>query len=150
MTRDRTFDPTAFLRKTGLLAAVLLIIGGIFGMHVVSPVHSAHDQATTHQQAASYHDAAVHQDPAEHLHAPAPDVATLSVLSQCSCSGSCTSMEATPASCILSMNTTSLAAPFPGSSWVGVDTSARPAKSAVHRNFYPSSPSPGDLSISRT
>ncbi|MGX9899523.1 hypothetical protein ACW0JT_05810 [Arthrobacter sp. SA17] len=59
MTRDGTGDAPAFLRKIGLLAAILWIIGGIFGMHVISPAHSAQYQATTHQLAASHHDAAV-------------------------------------------------------------------------------------------
>lgn len=151
MTRDRTLGATAFLCKIGLLAAVLWIIGGIFGMHVISPSHSAHHQATTHQLAASHHDVAVHHDAAVHLHATDPAVAAVSFLGQCSCAGDCTSVEATPASCTLSTNTTSLAAPFPGSTWVGVDTSTRPANSAAARwSFYPSSPSPGELSISRT
>ncbi|WP_461164353.1 hypothetical protein [Arthrobacter sp. R4-81] len=157
MTRDRTLDATAFLRKIGLLAAVLWIIGGIFGMHVISPAHSAQHHATTHQltashhDPASHHDAAGHDDAAGHLHATAPDVTAASFWDQCSCSGDCTSMEGTPASCTLSTNTTSLAAPFPGRTWVGADTNARPANSAaVHWNFYPSSLSPGELSISRT
>ena len=117
----------AYLRKMALLAAVLSIIAGIFGMHVISPGHSTQHQATTHHQANPEH------------------------LEQCSCSGDCTSVEATPASCTLSNNTTSLAAPFPGSTWVGANTNARAADLVTaYWAFHPSSPSPGELSISRT
>lgn len=145
MSRNRTVNAMAFLRKIGLLAAVLSIIAGIFGMHVISPAHSAQHQATSHQQAASQH------DPSGHVHTTAADVAAVSSMEQCSCSGDCTSMEATQASCTLSTNTTSLAAPFPGISWVGVNTNARGANLATaHWAFHPSSPSPGELSISRT
>ena len=138
----------AFLRKMALLAAVLSIIAGIFGMHVISPGHSTQHQATNHQ-AIPEHDAAAHHDPAAHLHGT--DAAAVLSLEQCSCSGDCTSMEATPASCTLSTNTTSLAAPFPGGTWLGVNTNASPANIAAARwAFRPSSPSPGELSISRT
>jgi hypothetical protein len=149
MTSDRTDDALAFLRKMALLAAVLAIIAGIFGMHVISPAHSAQHQTTTHQRVTSEHDAAVHHHAAVQLHAP--DVAASLSVERCLCPGDCTSMEATPASCTLSTNTTSLAAPFPGSTFVGVNTDASPATiAAAHSAFHPSSPSPGELSISRT
>lgn len=145
MSQTRTVNAMSFLRKMGLLAAVLSIIAGIFGMHVISPAHSAHHQGTTHQQVASQHDASVH------AHATLPDVAGALSVQHCSCSGDCTSMEAAPAPCTLSTNTTSLAAPFPGSTWVGANTNAGAVNLATaHWAFHPSSPSPGELSISRT
>lgn len=135
----------AFLRKMSLLAAVLSIIAGIFGMHVIGPAHPAQHQGTTHQQTASQHGASVH------AHTKVPDTAAALSMEHCSCSGDCTGMEAAPASCTLSTNTTSLAAPFPGSTWLGANTSARAANHAtVQWAFHPSSPSPGELSISRT
>lgn len=145
MSRNTTGIAMAFLRKMGLLAAVLSIMAGILGMHVISPEHSAQHQGTTHQQTASQHDASVH------AHATVPDVAAASLVEHCSCSGDCTSMEAAPASCTLSTNTTSLAAPFPGSTCVGANTNAGAVNLATaHWAFRPSSPSPGELSISRT
>ncbi|WP_247046604.1 DUF6153 family protein [Arthrobacter rhizosphaerae] len=145
MSRNMTGNAMAFLRKIGLFAAVLSIIAGIFGMHVISPAHSAQHQTPAHQLAASQHDASAH------AHAAVPDMAAAWSMEQCSCSGDCTSMDATPASCTLSTNTTSLAAPFPGSTWVGVNTNARGVNLATaHWAFHPSSPSPGELSISRT
>ena len=145
MNRNRTGNAMAFLRKMGLLAAVLSIIAGIFGMHVISPAHSAQHQGTTHQQTASQHGASVH------AHAAVPDIAAAWSMEHCSCSGDCPGAEAAPASCTLSTNATSLAAPFPGSTWLGANTSARAANQATaFWAFHPSSPSPGELSISRT
>ena len=145
MNRSRTGNAMAFLRRMGLLAAVLSIIAGIFGMHVISPAHSARQQGTTHQQTASQHHASVHAD------AAVPDGAAAWSMEHCSCSGDCPGMKAAPASCTLSTNTTTLAAPFPGSTWAGVNTDVRAANQAtVQWAFHPSSPSPGELSISRT
>lgn len=145
MSRNTTGVATAFLRKMGLRAAVLSIIAGIFGMHVISPAHSAQHQAAAHQQTVSQHRASVH------AHAGVPDVAAAWSMEHCSCSGDCPGMKVAPAPCTLSTNTTTLAAPFPGSTWAGVNTDVRAANQATaFWAFHPSSPSPGELSISRT
>ena len=126
MAAQRTTAGSALLTGT-LLAAVLAIITGILGMHVMTGTHSAHSAAAvpadapvmatrvlatsghpsghaSHQQSASSGAAALEELPAS-LGAASP--------AQCSCSGNCPSEHSMTAACIPSAAAGVLAAPVP-------------------------------------
>lgn len=152
---------TAFLRRAGLLAGILAIIAGILGMHVMTGTHSMHAPAavtasadtTVHAESAAADGHAGHQTagtPAAHRASGAQD-RIVAAGQSCSCSGNCTGMQAMAASCIPSAQTGSLAAPLPGTPGFTVNVSAGMAGAATgHYSYLPGSPSPGELSISRT
>ncbi len=67
------------------------------------------------------------------------------------CPGNCHSIQATTACCTLSATAGSLTAPLPGTTMFGAVPAADPPGSLPPRYSYlPGSPSPGELSISRT
>ncbi len=141
----------AFLLRAGILAGVLAIMGGIFGMHVMTGNHAAHSHESLGTASAP---AAAAPDHAGH-HALVPPAADhgagVDVLAQCSCSGSCSGMQAMGATCTPSAKTASFTAPPPGDAGLAVNARAgfNLAAPATY-SYLPGSPSPGDLSISRT
>ena len=146
-----------FLRRAGLFGAVLALIAGIFGMHVITTTHSLHARSMAAAAGSAHHESSVAGHTGGHLPASSatevPGFQTGSGLEavQCSDSGNCTSMHAMAASCIPSAKSGSLAAPLPGT-WViarSADTRALTDTSAGW-SYLPGSPSPGELCISRT
>lgn len=165
MAAQRTITGSALLTAS-LLAAVLALITGILGMHVMTGTHStAHSVAmvsagttdttgpvpSTPGSEASGH--------AGHL-AASPQRAALQELSlgngagsatQCSCSGNCSSQHSMSASCIPTVATAGVAAPVPDDTVSITGQSATSITTAYVRwSYRPGSPSPGELSISRT
>ncbi|APX03575.1 hypothetical protein [Arthrobacter sp. QXT-31] len=148
----------AFLRRTGLVAAVLAIIAGIFGMHVLTGTHAMHSP-TSATPAADAHTTAVSPDHAGHPaqpgmvsgHASAEqDLAGVTV-EPCSESGDCTSMQAMTVACTPSAKTASMAAPPPGTNVLEISNNAAAAAAVTSQwSYLPGSPSPCELSISRT
>lgn len=144
---------STFLRRAGLFSLVLALIAGIFGMHVMNGHHITHGPATAMRAASSTghlhpagegahgitadagHAAAVHVSPAE---AGCPD-------------GDGSGIQVMTVGCTPSVKTGTLAAPAPGTSVLGSAVvragQAGPASPSDHR---PDSPSPCELSISRT
>ncbi|KQR75342.1 hypothetical protein ASF98_05805 [Arthrobacter sp. Leaf337] len=157
MTAPAHAPAIAFLRRAGLFTAVLALIAGIFGMHVMTTTHAVHSPAT--ERAVSAHHAS---SGAGHTgdHTPGPSSApdmppatgeagTRTV--QCTDSGTCTSMQAMTGSCTPSAKTGSLAAPLPGTGIIGRNTNTGTLATISARWAYlPGSPSPGELCISRT
>lgn len=145
----------ALLRRAGLFAAVVALIAGIFGMHVMTATHALHSPATA---------VSAHQGPAPagHTGGHAPGPASFPAMpeaqgddgaakAQCTESGSCTGMQSMTGSCTPSVKTGSLAAPLPGTGIISTNmtTGALIAISAQW-SYRPDCPSPGDLCISRT
>ncbi|MFP5367656.1 MAG: hypothetical protein ACLGIS_12585 [Actinomycetes bacterium] len=156
--------PAALLRA-GLLAAVLAIVAGIFGMHVmtanhasghgaaaaVQPAdgHSAGDAAVAHSHAGHVagHAAVAHGDSAG---AAAASLAGGSFAAPESCGSACPDAQESGASCIPLGKTGSLAA-FPPPASPAAHLEPRVAVSAaVGYSYIPSGPTPCELSISRT
>ena len=143
----------ALLRRAGLLAAILALIAGIFGMHVMTATHTQHSAAVgTHH----------HSSPAGHAGEQAPGPASAPNLPgdqgdegtrtvQCTDSGARTGMQAMTAACTPSVKTGSLTAPLPGTGIIdrNINTGTLAAISAQW-SYLPGSPSPGELCISRT
>ncbi|WP_043471860.1 hypothetical protein [Arthrobacter sp. Rue61a] len=159
MAAQRTFAGSALLTAT-LLAAVLAIITGILGMHVMTGTHSAHSSATipgdlpalaapapvtsTHagHQPTSSGSGSLQELPA--TNGPASPA-------QCSCSGNCSSEHSMSAACTPSTAASVLAAPVPAETpSLAAQSQASTTRVWNQWPYRPGSPSPGELSISRT
>lgn len=167
MRERRGGRTAALLCRTALLAGILAVIAGTFGMHVMTGNHAAHPLGTSLGTAPAPAAAAptvpgshetrtapaLAADHAEHdaLASVSVSAAGADASAQCSCSGSCSGMQAMGATCTPSAKTASFTAPPPGDAGLAVNTGAgfNLAAPATY-SYLPGSPSPGDLSISRT
>ena len=146
-----------FLRRAGLIGAVLALIAGIFGMHVITTTHSLHARSMAAAAGSAHHESSVAGRTGGHLPASSatevPGFQTGSSLDavQCPDSGNCTSMHAMTAACTPSAKSGSLAAPMPAT-WVIARTTITGAlaDTSAGWSYFPGSPSPGELCISRT
>jgi hypothetical protein len=160
------------LQRGALAAAVLAIIAGLFGMHVMTGNHAAHGQHAAAVQVSDGHAQAVHANvldagaehaAAGHLHAVHPDavhtkgaVHTKSALhpdaaGATSCAGWCHRVQETGAACVPSAKAGALTVFPPHES--SLDVAAAPGTRtgpAVAYAHTPPSPTPCELSISRT
>ena len=142
---------TAFLPSAGLLALVIAVVAGILGMHVIAAGHGEHSMAAAASTAAAApaHDG--HHEPERHLEHQATDAIGHAAPERDACSGGCTDLHATTASCTPSAKTGSLSAPLPGNAAFGdISSAAAPCPAVLWYSYVPASPSPGELSISRT
>jgi hypothetical protein len=172
----------AWLRRAVLLTALLAVIAGFLGMHILSGSHGMHSQAPLSGTAgpAAEHAAAPAPAPSHNTHSspgthsghqpgssaeagsmappPGPDVVPASVASggtevppSCVCQGGCGEKPAMHVGCTPSPAGATLSAPQPGSAlpaarpWTAGQTDF-PSGYA----YRPGTPSPNDLSISRT
>jgi hypothetical protein len=154
MTAARSIA-SMFLRPAGLFSLVLALIAGIFGMHVMNGHHIMHGPAsamTVAESAGHSHPAggAAHGVTAGAAHAAAAGV-EISAATGC-LHGNCSGTEAMTVSCTPSGKTDTLAVPVPGTAAVGAAlVRAGPAGQVSGRSAYrPDTPSPCELSISRT
>ena len=156
MTAISSCRATAFLRRVALLAGLLAIVAGILGMHIMTGTHAmpssaaAHDTGAMHamQGASDYsgHVTVITEVPAASAaqsltHPPGPS---------CGDAGGCTMMSAMDGSCIPSPGSTTLAAPLPGTTTLPAGGGTNAATSSGGYAYLPGSPSPGQLSVSRT
>ncbi|TLM84479.1 hypothetical protein FDW83_07095 [Pseudarthrobacter sp. NamE2] len=162
---------SAALLRAGLLAAVLAVVAGILGMHVMTADHSAHGGHTAAAAQAvaghgvtghgvtglgvSGHDAGYpavgHSLEALAAHPAAyGETHGMSFAAADSCSSGCPGAEETGASCIPLGKTGSLAAvPPPATASASLEAAAG-TRSAAGYSYVPSGPTPCELSISRT
>jgi hypothetical protein len=146
----------AFLRRAGLLAAVLSVIAGIFGMHVLTATHAAHSPATA--AANAHHDSPAAGHPGDHLPGPVlaadePEMHDLAAIRavQCADPGACTGRHVMTGFCTPSAKTGSLTAPLPGTAIIaGISDAGARAAISARWSYRPAGPSPGELCISRT
>jgi hypothetical protein len=156
MTTSHRNLTAAFLRRTGLLVGLLAIIAGIFGMHVMTGAHSMHSPAAVTATTSGVHAAdghVVHQESGTSRARPAADIrdAAGTPAQMCSCSDCGTGMHAMTGSCIPSVKKGTLAAPSPATTVFGVIPKA--GATGTFRgdwSYLAGTPSPGELSISRT
>lgn len=148
----------AVLRRGSVLAAVMAVVAGILGMHMLTGDHSVHSLPAMAATVASSGQAEL---PAEghaghHIFGAAAiqEASTAgSMDGACAeqCSGACPGMDAVGVPCVPSLGSGSLAAPLPATA---VFDAASPAwRAGALRDVYPyrrPGPSPGELSISRT
>jgi len=160
-------DPvTAFLLRAGIVAGVLAIIAGIFGMHVMTGNHTMHSPAAAQTPAAAMtaadghtghtgHQSAAHNEvPGTTTTAAWPraaDVLGAGPAASCTCSAECHSVPAMSAACVPSAKTGTLTAPDPGQGTLAFNNIAvRYDGLSISYSYLPGGPSPGELSISRT
>lgn len=145
----------AFLRRAGLLAAVLAVIAGIFGMHVLSTTHTLHSPAPAAAAVNNHHGSSAAETGAHKVAASVPLESALAddgvQTVQCADSGNCATMQAMTAPCIPSARSGSLSAPLPGAAIIEWNTDdGGVVLTSAQWAYRPGSPSPGDLCISRT
>ncbi len=145
----------ALLHRAGLLAGLLAVIAGIFGMHIMSGAHTMPAAASagmdmTLTQIHGSH--AVHggHTAAQSSSADAPAEPVSGTAPPCSAPGNCPTMTGMDAVCVLSPANTSLSAPLPGTTPFHAPDLTAAALAATSYSYLPGSPSPGDLCISRT
>lgn len=165
MTAPAWTCTAALPRRAGLLIGLLAVFAGIFGMHVMTGAPSGHSPAAASPVSPGAHPAMAVGNgglhPASHAsrshpadgssewHAPSGPAGTAQQMRSCSDSG--TGAHAMGGSCIPTAKTGSLSAPSPGTAVAGIVPPGRAAGSAAaHWSFHPGTPSPGELSISRT
>jgi hypothetical protein len=169
--------PVVLLRYALLLAGLLAVILGLLGMHVLAGSHGMHAQAasasgpsgqeTTGQESghpaghgtndATVRDSIQVPDAIGEAHAgpsATPASATIGgteVPPSCVCQGGCAEKQAVHAGCTPSPAGASLSAPQPGSTFLdGESWTAARADGPAGYAYVPGTPSPRDLSISRT
>lgn len=162
MTASHRNVASAFLHRVGLLAGILAVLAGILGMHVITGSHSMHSPAALtaaagtgaghiHSAAADGHGELGVTDASPAHHSSDGHNAPGIVVEQCSCSDSCASMHTMTVSCTPSGKSGSLSVPLPGTAVFGVIPNATaPGAVSGSYSYLPGSPSPGELSISRT
>ncbi|MDR6505671.1 hypothetical protein [Arthrobacter oryzae] len=152
----------ALLLRTGIIAAVLAMIAGIFGMHVMTANHTMHSPAaaqlaatltspgdghTGHQGGA---DDGVPGSTQEAAGKPVPVGLGAGAAAACACSAGCAGAE-TGAACVPLAKGGTLAAPEAGQGTVATrNRRGLPDRMSVTYSTLSGSPSPGELSISRT
>lgn len=155
MTASAKARATAFLRHAGLFAAVLAVIAGIFGMHVITGTHAMHSPAATagtaHAAPSGHNGGHVAPETVrDHLASGVQDTASVEA-EKYSDSGGCASMQTMTAACIPSAKTGSLTAPLPGTAVFAIGSKTGDAAKATECwSYRPDSPTAGELSISRT
>lgn len=129
-----------FLYRVGLFAGILSVIAGILGMHVLTGTHSMHSSPSITAAAAL--------TPSGHHSSQQDDAGALE---QCSCSGNCADGHSRAVACTPSAKTGSLSAPLPGTTVIGATSGGTADRTTPWLwSYRPGSPSPGELSISRT
>jgi hypothetical protein len=158
----------AIYKQALLIAAVLAIAAGIFGMHVMTGGNHA-EHSPTVAPAVAHGTTDGHADVPGAAHAPtgghanhptaADDTATgskfqhssLSEPQSCTCPTECSGAHTMGTECVPSAKSGSLKAPQPGAGALafnsGCGSSITPTAAY---GYLPESPSPGELSISRT
>jgi hypothetical protein len=145
----------ASLERAGLLACILAVVAGILGMHVMAGSHSMHfpaGAATVHAETAAAHGHPVHGNvDTASFQRTGGQIADSSSVEGCTCSESCTSGHTMTVSCTPLAKNGSQFVALPGKGIFGSISNAR-APGTIPRaySYLPGSPSPGQLSISRT
>ncbi|MFJ5699180.1 hypothetical protein [Arthrobacter sp. NPDC093139] len=161
MAASRWHAAFAFFCRTGLLVGILAVLAGILGMHVITGSHGMHSPAaltaahaaTDHAGSTAVGAHAAHGTPGTSSghHSSGGHNADGVSAEECACSGNCAGMHSMTVSCTPSGKTGSLTVPVPGTAVFGAVSNA-----GVHAAlpgsypYLPGSPSPGELSISRT
>ena len=134
----------SLLRRAALLAGVLAVIAGIFGMHVMTASHASHAGAG-HTHASTAHSSTAHASGLGH-----PAAGAVVVLSAGGvCAETCPGAEEAGASCVPSAAAGSFSVVAPPAP-VMHQGPAGAAVTAAGYSYIPSGPTPCELSISRT
>lgn len=150
--------PLALLRRAALLASLLALIAGFLGMHILSDPHSLHSGAGSTQANGSTetlrsthsHDGPLPSE-ARNLGTTSVTLGGTPVPPSCVCSDGCSEKPAAHPDCTPSPAGASLNAPQPGTALLATQplATARADRNPDYA-YQPASPTPRELSISRT
>jgi hypothetical protein len=169
----------AALRRGFLLVGLLTIVAGFLGMHIMTGMHGAHamtavtssaepagsssqtaNSLASHPAAHSLQASLQAGTTAHDSMAPTPTITSGPGLTgnsraavpsaSCVCQSSCTDPASMHSACVPSAAVTSLAVPPPGMAPTSIHNPDTRGDGAIRTSYLPASPSPGDLSISRT
>jgi hypothetical protein len=135
------------LRQAWLLAGVLAVITGLLGMHVLTTGHASHGvvpQAATAGQTAVAHSAV-----GDHAGHPAA-AQDAPVLMPASCGAQCPGAQESGAHCVPSAPSGPVTVYAPQSTLAALPAAPAGGTQAHRYPYLPPSPTPCDLSISRT
>ncbi|MGN6441858.1 MAG: hypothetical protein ACTHL6_08200 [Arthrobacter sp.] len=144
----------SLLRRAWLLAATLAVIAGLLGMHVLTSGHSSH--ASVSGGAIAGHTAVAHSAGDVHAvhaghHPTAPDPALdAPVLGSAGCGGSCPGAQEPGAPCVPPAPSGAVTISPPQASLADLPVPAATGTAGADYGYLPPSPTPCDLSISRT
>ena len=148
--------PVTLLRDALLLAGLVAVVLGLLGMHVLAGSHGMHAQAAPSGSTAMstwlHSDGQMHSAHAEPSVAPASaTTGGTEVPPSCVCGDGCAEKPTVHAGCTPSPAGASLSAPQPGSTFFdgGSWTASRADRPSGYA-YLPGTPTPRDLSISRT
>lgn len=134
MSAAGSANPVTLFRRAALLAGLLAVIAGFLGMHTRSDSHGVHGQSPVSGSYAA--SAAAHT-------APVPP--------SCVCQDGCTEKSSLHIGCTPSPAGASLSAPQPGTTpLAGLSRTAALTDLQPDYAYSPGTPTPRDLSISRT
>ena len=152
----------SFLRAVWLLAATLAVIAGLLGMHVLTAGHASHGPVAqgmdTHGAAAPAAPtgaaAVVHSAVGDHAghagHAAAPASTDPPALAPGTCGNSCPGAQESGAPCVPSVPGGSVTVLPPQAALAVLPLLPAAGNPGSSYGYLPPSPSPCDLSISRT
>lgn len=151
MTFSRSAYTVAAFRRAALLAGIIAVVTGFLGMHIVAGSHGQHSQAPVSGSAAPAaggHTAVPSSAAANH--AQSHHDAVPADPPSCDCQGGCAERTGAHVGCTPSPSGASFHAPQPGIlpapvSWARATADRQPAYP-----YLPGTPTPSDLSISRT
>lgn len=151
MTTANPAGPVSSLHRAALLAGILAVIAGFLSMHILTGSHGTHSHAPVSGSAghaAADHPAAPASAPTHGQHPSYYAAAT--TLPSCVCQGGCAEEPAAHVDCTPSPAGASLSAPQPGSTLLAMQSWAASRDRQPDYAYLPGTPSPRDLSISRT
>lgn len=153
----------SFLRAAWLLAATLAVIAGLLGMHVLTAGHASHGPvaqgmdthgAVSHSAAPTGAAAVVHSAVGDHPghagHAAAPASTDPPALAPGTCGNSCPGAQESGAPCVPSVPGGSVTVLPPQATLAVLPLLPAAGNPGSSYGYLPPSPSPCDLSISRT
>lgn len=148
--------PAAALTRAALLSAILAVVAGLLGMHVFAGAHdsiwppvSGTDAASTASDHPFDHPKSGHADSGHSSPAALPQ--TPEPTSSCVCGGDCGDQHTAHATCTPVPSGASLSAPPPGTTLLAVQPRSAAEVEQLPANCYlPATPTPNELSISRT
>lgn len=148
--------PVTLLRGTLLLAGLVAVVLGLLGMHVLAGSHAMHAQAAPSGRTAT--STGLHSEGQMHSAHAEPSVTPASATTggtevppSCVCEDGCAEEPAVHAGCTPSPAGASLSAPQPGGTFLdGGSLTATRADRPAGYAYLPGTPTPCDLSISRT
>ena len=132
----------ALLRRAWLFAAALAVIAGLLGMHVLTSGHASHGAMA---QGAGPHSTASQPD-----HAPAAAAVDTPDLASAACGDACPGVKESGAPCVPSAPSGPLAISPPQATLAVLPPQPAGGNPAPGYSYLPPSPTPCELSISRT